>query len=94
MSVTAPASAAGLWGAYGPTTAGGLDGDIRALGGGAFADPAAYGAINGTVLIHAFVYVANSTNAGNITLQWAQGASDATATTVKAGSFLIAHKVA
>lgn len=39
-------------------------------------------------------YVANSTTAGNVTLQWAQAASSGTATTVKAGSHLIAHKVA
>lgn len=35
--------------------------------------------------------VANGANAGNVTLQWAQGTSGATATTVNAGSYIIAR---
>jgi len=39
-------------------------------------------------------YVANSTNAGNVQLQWAQEVANASDTKVLAGSHLIAHKLA
>jgi hypothetical protein len=39
-------------------------------------------------------YVLNSTNAGNITLQWAQNVSNAASTTVLAGSTLTATRIA
>lgn len=40
-------------------------------------------------------YVDNGVNAGNVTLRWAQQTTDGTnATVVKAGSFLVAHRVA
>ena len=39
-------------------------------------------------------YIVNSTNAGTIQLQWAQNTSNATATTVKKGSWLRARKLA
>lgn len=39
-------------------------------------------------------YVANSTNAGNVTLQWAQNASNAAASTVQIGSTLVATRIA
>ena len=38
--------------------------------------------------------VINGANAGNFQLQWAQNTANATATTIKAGSFIIAHKLA
>lgn len=37
--------------------------------------------------------VVNSTTAGNIILQWAQNSSNATATTVKTGSYLLACRI-
>lgn len=37
--------------------------------------------------------VVNSTTAGNITLQWAQNTSSATATTVRTGSYVVGYKV-
>lgn len=54
------------------------------------------GAIGAATLLVARVraYVVNSTNAGNVTLRWAQNASSATATILKAGSFVIAHRLA
>ena len=39
-------------------------------------------------------YLRNSTNAGNITLMWAQAASSGSSTTVKAGSWVEARRVA
>jgi len=39
-------------------------------------------------------YVRNGANAGNVTLMWAQETSNGTNTTVKAGSFLTARRVA
>lgn len=41
-----------------------------------------------------WVYVANGATAGSVTLQWAQNATSATATTVHEGSHIVAHKVA
>jgi hypothetical protein len=38
-------------------------------------------------------YVSNDVTAGNVQLQWAQYLADASDTTVKAGSYLIAHKL-
>ena len=38
--------------------------------------------------------ILNSATAGDLTLQWAQNTSSATATTIKAGSYIIATKVA
>jgi hypothetical protein len=38
-------------------------------------------------------YVVNSSTAGSVTLSWAQRASSATATTLKAGSCMIAYKI-
>jgi hypothetical protein len=37
--------------------------------------------------------IVNSTNAGNVTLQWAQNVSDGTATTVLTNSVLLAHRI-
>lgn len=45
-------------------------------------------------LVHVMFYVAVGTTAGNCQLQWAQNTSDAGATTVKDGSFLIARREA
>lgn len=39
-------------------------------------------------------YIANSTTPGTVTLRWAQNTSSLTATRIKAGSFLIAHRLA
>lgn len=39
-------------------------------------------------------WVVNSTNAGNVQLQWAQNTADASDTKVKAGSWLVAYKMA
>lgn len=66
-------------------------GNLNAFGGGggAFAVDNTFETnllINGTV--------SNGATPGSVTLQWAQNASSATATTVKAGSFLVAHRVA
>jgi len=38
--------------------------------------------------------ITNSTNAGTVTLRWAQNVSNGTATALKAGSYLVAHKIA
>ena len=45
-------------------------------------------------LISIHLWVLNSTNAGNVTLQFAQNTSSGTAVTVRKGSHLIAHRVA
>ncbi len=40
-----------------------------------------------------YVIVRNGATAGNVTLRWAQASSNVVSTTVKAGSFLVAHEV-
>lgn len=51
--------------------------------------PAVGTVASGTLTVaRIYLQVTNSTTAGNVTLQWAQAASDVTATTVKAGSWL------
>lgn len=46
-------------------------------------------------MVRCYAFIENSTNAGNVTLQWAENTSDGTnATTVKKGSWLLAHRVA
>lgn len=50
------------------------------------------GATNKT-LVTVVGSVVNSTNAGNVTLRWAQRVSSGTATTVFAGSFLVATRI-
>ena len=47
---------------------------------------------NSLVQVHASVR--NQGNAGSVTIQWAQRASNATATRVRQDSFLIAHRIA
>lgn len=49
------------------------------------------GAHNYMTTIHGFVV--NSTNAGNVQLQWAQNTANASDTKVLAGSHLLAHKL-
>jgi hypothetical protein len=49
---------------------------------------------NAVALIKYTVLVVNSTNAGNVTLRWAQGASSGTATTVHTNSYLEAKRFA
>lgn len=52
-------------------------------------------AVNGFTIMHVFKgLVLNGANAGNATLSWAQNTSNGTATTLKAGSYLIARRVA
>jgi len=54
------------------------------------------GVTDGThnVLTRIYGYVLNSTTAGTVQLQWAQNTADASDTTVKAGSYLVANKLA
>lgn len=100
FKVTAPAGStvsaaiSGLDGAATANTASALQ---FAAAGTAAADVGAVGVLNtggvATVPVTVHVSVLNSVTAGNVTLQWAQQASNATGTTVLAGSFLTATKV-
>lgn len=50
------------------------------------------GAISATVMQLIFFHFENGANAGNFQLQWSQNSANATPTTVRAGSYLIAFK--
>jgi len=54
------------------------------------------GTIDGTnnVIFSIVGFVVNGANAGNVQFQWAQQTAEASDTTVKKGSYLIAHKLA
>ena len=93
-AITVPASATLIWGAGG-----------RIVGGGGGDTTWRYTTTSGTSLDYDLTAgevktliiegsVLNSTNAGNVTLQWAQDTTNATATTVKAGSFVLAIRTA
>jgi len=83
-----------------PTNAsafGNVPGGGTGTGGGTFTETSGNAVISdtdqmGVAYVHA--YVANGANAGNITLQWAQGGAVSTDTTVEAGSYLRATRVA
>ena len=53
-----------------------------------------YGATASETMIVVRGIIVNGGTAGNVQLRWAQGTSDATGTTVKENSFLMAHKLA
>lgn len=54
------------------------------------------GGAGATTPVTAFIEadIANGATPGNVTFEWAQATSDGTATTVLAGSYLVAHRVA
>jgi hypothetical protein len=62
------------------------------VGGDAAAVTIQYGAADDPILINGVC--ANSTNAGNLTLRWAQGTATVVDTIVRANSFLVAHRIA
>lgn len=95
VSVTAPASAAGSFTVVYRDVGGGLA-SVFTEDFGIALSAQDLGLLT-TQPGHAFLmtaWVANSTNAGNITFQWAQGSSNGAATTVKAGSFMRCLRVA
>lgn len=93
-TIDVPASAAG-WAGFEGLTEAATDGTtplkvIHALDG----TGVIVGAINGSTVVKVNAYVANSTNAGSVVLKWAQGTSDAAATTLAAGSYVVARRLA
>lgn len=94
---TGPAGSTGVVAVVGPGTAATAFADSLVNNqGGAFAAglPAGtFGAGNKT-LVTVVGSVVNGATPGNVTLQWAQRASSATATTVYTGSFLVATRTA
>lgn len=99
IDMAVPASAAGWYAIVGPTRSmASVEGDVlnqvRPFGSGAgSAGLLGTGATDGMIILVHF-YIAVSSTAGNIQLQWAQRVSDATATTVKVGSSVEARRVA
>jgi len=75
----------------------GVQGDVRIQGradGGTLESGVVATATSGGAYVYVAAYVANSTNAGNVTLRWAQQTTDGSnATVLKAGSFLVAYQV-
>lgn len=69
----------------------GKSGGRTATSGTAFINDATNATANPIATIR--VWVSNGATAGNVTLQWAQGTSDASSLTLLTGSFLLARKV-
>lgn len=94
-----PAGSSGVYGAIGAALgAASVESSARwSAGGFSLGITTSLGSTGGSgantpVFIHGII--ANGSTAGSLTLQWAQNTSDATATVVKANSFIVAHKVA
>jgi hypothetical protein len=97
VDITAPSGATGVWGGTGlirtATTdeSGNRERALPSFGSGGVS----FGVVTANVqTVRLYATIINSTNAGNVTLQWAQLASNGTATVVNAGSCLRAHRVA
>lgn len=90
LAWSAPSGAAGAWDGLGYSTA---STTVSLSSGAGLASSRSFG-VNGanfsSVRIEAYV---TTTTAGSLALQWAQNTSNATATTLKAGSRLIAVRV-
>lgn len=97
FQITAPAGATVMAAGLGLESAATANiGSLYAYGGsgdvGGFGTVSANGTVSAPILVYASVL--NASTAGFVTLQWAQRVSNATATVVRAGSFLTAEKVA
>lgn len=96
VSLTGPAGATGAVGAIGTgTTQTTFENSAFNNQAGAFGATLPIGTVGAGNKTLAFVVgsIVNSTTPGNVTLQWAQKVSSATATTVFAGSFLVATRI-
>ena len=88
---TVPAGATLLWNAHGlgeGVTS--IEGAHKFAGSSSSGAAQTFGGSGFTFGIHGSIYVANGSTAGNVQLQWAQGTSSGTATTMFAGSHLVA----
>lgn len=88
-TITVPTGATGNWAGNGVNTSGAYSSRMATFAAALTFDASTTAAellITGTVV--------NSTNAGNVTLQWAQDTSNAATLTVRASSYLIAHRIA
>lgn len=95
MDCTGPSGATFRWAIMGPATnATNNESSLRhqAHTTGSLAAGVVQSAIIDDV-VRFFVYVANSTNAGTVQFRWAQNTASGT-TTVKEGSWMVAHRVA
>lgn len=94
LSVTTPAGATGQAGTLGLTPS--VTTNSNSVKNGA---PALNGAgsdlavLNGQVVHRVWAYISNGATAGNVALQWAQGVSDPSTVTLKAGSYLVTRQV-
>ncbi|MBX3377234.1 MAG: collagen-like protein [Phycisphaeraceae bacterium] len=94
VGFTAPAGATVTWTGLGfPTGATGniTDGNL-ALVGITGTGTASFGVINGPSPVRIRGFIATSSTAGNLQLQWSQNAANSSATTIQANSFLKAGK--
>ena len=94
---TVPTGATGAWGVHGLAQAvTSVEGDAHTEGDVAFATGLSLGLAGTSNVVPLFIHVlvVNGSNAGSVTLQWAQVSTFATATTVLTNSYLLAHKIA
>jgi len=94
LALAIPSGAAITWGYVGWLTSG-VAPATAAFNAGGDANVAALGSFGASTfdIVQIYGVCANSTNAGSLTLRWAQNSSDGTATTIRARSFLRAQKV-
>ena len=88
MAFTGPTGAVGAWGALGGNNSGSSFTPASAIQLLGAADTIAAVAVNTHQLIRFWGSVANSTNAGNLKLQWAQQSAHASNLTLYAGSYI------
>jgi hypothetical protein len=91
---TLPAGAALFWGLNGPTVGGGALYDSNSRNSGTVAAAGTYGTGGTRTSISPRGYITTGGTAGTLRLQWAQNASNATATTVYAGSWVRLLRIA
>lgn len=96
VRVTAPAGASGGYGSMGlarsiTSNVGSLETFYNAISGGT--NGAGAYTTGGDLVLKTWALVVNSSTAGNVNFQFCQDTSSATAITVKAGSFLVAHRL-
>jgi len=100
VALDVPSGATGNMAGFGPAlglASGAFEGDIWFAGRlNAFSTAISFGLTNSgfAQLITIEAVIVNSTNAGNVTLQWAQSTSNGTGTIVNANSYLMAKRIA
>lgn len=98
-NITVPTGATGRRNQFGPSNTATATGDFTKgqqfdLDGSTALSAGVVDSTSTELPLYLDAYISNGANAGNVTLQWAQLTSSATALTLREGSHLVAHQVA